>query len=126
MTDTVQNTPRNGVRYDTGPTVAVAVGDLRSAWNGGVFAGDRELADWARQQAEAGGSVQAFGVELPVDNSTPAGALAAMASYDPGRAVVVEAPDEVLALLAREPWRDDEAARHVELYPVLSADELGA
>lgn len=94
--------PGQGTRYDTGPTVALTVKDLRGGWNNGVFAGDDELVEWAREMADAEEPVVVFGMEVIAGHYTPLGALAAMASYWPGRAIVTEAPDNVLDLLARD------------------------
>lgn len=89
-----------GRRYDTGPTVAVAAGEFRCAWNGGVFAGDRPLVEWAQGVADSRVEVEVFGRRVTAGADTPLGAVAAIASWAPGRALVVAAPDEVLEALS--------------------------
>lgn len=89
-----------GTRYDTGPTVAATVADLRCAWNAGIFAGDAELVRWAEQMADSEVEATVFGFRLQANAHTPLGALVAMASYSPGRVVVTEAPEHVLDLIA--------------------------
>lgn len=97
-----------GIRYATGPTIAVGVADLRGAWNGGVFAGDPVLVQWARDMADANVTVEVFDTVLTAGDDTPLGALAALASYAPGRTIITQAPDDVLAALVRFGNADDE------------------
>lgn len=102
---------KHGKRYDTGPSLGVVVGDHRGGWNNGVFAGDPVLVQWAEEAAACSATVKAFGLDLTADSTTPMGALAAFASYEPGRCVVHEAPEEVLEALPRETkMAEDETA----------------
>lgn len=87
-----------GNRYDTGPTIAVGAGELRAGWNDGLFVGDNELTDWARGMIASRTPVHVFAQVIECDN-TPLGALAALASYAPGRVIVTAAPDDVVAII---------------------------
>lgn len=117
-----KNESSTGNRYDTGPTVALVVGDCRGAWNNGVFTGDSKLLRWVdlittRPEPLKSGldepqrhiEVELFGSMFPLDRTTPLGAFAVMASYDPNRMLIIEAPDEVVdaVMLARGDLFDD-------------------
>ena len=98
----MKDTSKHGNRYDTGPTLSVAVGDCRGGWNNGHFTGDRPLVKQARLAADLRIQVLDHGVALTADANTPLGAYAALASYSPGRVLVYgDAPEDVEAHLGR-------------------------
>lgn len=88
-----------GRRYDTGATLAVSVGGLTAGWNDGVFAGDPTLVNWAKTQSVLATPVRLFDVDLVCGDDTPAGALAALGSWRPGRIVVHKAPAEITDMI---------------------------
>lgn len=88
------------VRYDTGPTIAVAVADYTAAWNDGHFVGDKPLVEFAENMADGAVELPIFGQVITASYTDPLGALAAMAGYWPGRVVVTQAPPEVYEAIA--------------------------
>lgn len=96
-------TPNTGVRYDTGPTIAVAVKDKTAAWNDGHFVGDQDVVKFAEHMASGAVEVEVFNQTITASYTDPLGALAAMAAYWPGRVIVTEAPEEVLEAIQMEP-----------------------
>ena len=79
---------KHGKRYDTGPSLSVAVGDCRGGWNGGHFSGDPALVEHAKLAAEVNAEVVVYGATLTADADTALGAYAALASYSPGRVII--------------------------------------
>lgn len=92
-----------GIRYDTGPTIAVAVDDMTASWNDGHFVGDKELVFFAEQMAAGEIAIRVFNQIITASYTDPLGALAAMAGFSPGRAVVTEAPEAIYEAIAAEP-----------------------
>lgn len=97
-------TPNTGVRYDTGPTIAVAVKDKTASWNDGHFFGDPEVVKFAEHMAAGAIPIEVFNQTITASYDNPLGALAAMAGYWPGRVIVTEAPDEVIEAIQIEPY----------------------
>ena len=85
----------NSIRYDTGPTLTVHVADYTCSWNGGIFAGDPELVNWANTLADTPTTVTAFDTTGTTGRDTPLAALLAIASYWPGRAIITQLPNEL-------------------------------
>lgn len=92
-----------GVRYDTGPTIAIAVKDKTAAWNDGHFVGDQEVVKFAEHMAAGEVDMHVFNQVITASYTDPLGALAAMAGYWPGRVVITEAPEEILEAIQIEP-----------------------
>lgn len=90
----------SGNRYNTGPSVAVISGDLKGAWNDGVFVGDAELVEFAQIASQTSVEIKLFNTALNCGSDTPEGALASLAARNPGRTVVIEAPDDLLKRLS--------------------------
>jgi hypothetical protein len=88
------------LKYDTGPVVSISVEGRGAAWCNGIFAGDREICDMARRAARMGLTYYFRRCEVTADATTPLGALAAMASWSPGRTEIDQGPDDVLQFLA--------------------------
>lgn len=87
---------KHGNRYDTGPSLSVAVGDCRGGWNGGHFAGDKPLVEHAKMAASVNAQITVYGATLTAGSDTPLGAYAALASYSPGRIVAYgDVPKEI-------------------------------
>lgn len=80
-----------------GPIVLVDIDGRRAMWCAGRLYGDEELVREARLAAVASSAVPLHPFAPPVIASleSPLGAAAALASYMPGRARIVEAPGEV-------------------------------
>jgi hypothetical protein len=97
-------TPNTGVRYDTGPTIAVAVKDQTASWNDGHFFGDPEVVKFAEHMAAGQIPIEVFNQTITASYDDPLGALAAMAGYWPGRVIVTEAPDEIVEAIQIEPY----------------------
>lgn len=91
-----RDTSAHGNRYNNGPLVSVAVADKAGSWMAGRFHGDPELVEQAQLAADAGLEIELFGVVFTADTVTAGGALAALASYSPGRVIVTEAPDMII------------------------------
>lgn len=66
-----------------------------AAWCDGVFSGDQEIVKHARKVVDAELEVDVRGLMIPASADSAVGAFAAMFSYNPDQAVLVEAPDEV-------------------------------
>lgn len=92
-----------GIRYETGPTIAVAVADKTAAWNDGHFIGDEEIVTFAEHMAAGEIELNVFNQVITASYEDPLGALAAMAGYWPGRCIVTEAPDDVVEAIQIEP-----------------------
>ena len=84
-----------------GPVVSVNIDGVGVAWCDGVFAGDRDLVEQARYRAllQAPASLVFHGRPTPAGSETPLQAASAMVGINPGRAILMEAPDDVLAYL---------------------------
>lgn len=82
-----------------GPVVAVRIGSHAAAWCDGELAGAAWLIAEARAAADCAQPVPlgVSGPAVPADLVTPLGAAAALMSANPYRAVLVEAPADVLA-----------------------------
>lgn len=83
---------------DGGPVVAVRIRDRVAAWCDGQFSGDPDLIAEARHAATISKEV-ALSIDGPTVTAsldTPLGVVAALMSGDPHRAVIEQAPDEVL------------------------------
>lgn len=80
----------------SGPLVAVSIDGKGVAWCDGIFQGDPALVAYAERPAEISQVVRIHDTTLTADPDTPLGALAALAAYSPGRALITEAPDIVL------------------------------
>lgn len=81
--------------HQTGDVIAVSIDGLGIAWCDGIFAGDQELVENAKLNARLSRPIELFRCDLVCDASTPLGALAAMASWNPGRAVLIQSTDEI-------------------------------
>lgn len=88
------------LKYDTGPVVSISIDGRSAAWCNRIFAGDREICDMARKAARVGLTYRFRRCEVTANDSTALGAMAALASWSPGRVVIVQAPDEVHEYLA--------------------------
>lgn len=98
---------KHGNRYDTGPSLSVAVGDCRGGWNGGHFAGDKALKEHAELAASVNAEVVVYGATLTAGNDTPLGAYAALASYSPGRIIAYgDVPDEIVEHMSKHAGDD--------------------
>lgn len=95
-----------GIRYDNGPVIAVSVAGRKAAWCDGVWAGDSEVTSLAQTAAESGVVVQLFGTHIQASNDSHIGILAALAAWSPGRCIVEEAPNELLAFFD-DGWESD-------------------
>jgi hypothetical protein len=87
-------------KYDLGPTIAVETDGLVGAWCDGHFRGDPELLNEARFNIKLGYQYQLFGTWVTCGDDNPLGIAAALCSYKPGRARLLEAPEDVIAVLS--------------------------
>lgn len=83
----------------SGPVVAVSIDAKGAAWCDGIFQGDDELVTYARRAANTHMPVRLRIQTLVADDETPEGAFAALAAYQPGRAVLTEGPADLYGLL---------------------------
>lgn len=76
--------------------------DGRTAWctEDGIFGGDPEMAQAAGRAAAAEVVVEVFGHDIETSLDDPIGRAGALFAANPGRTVIVDAPDEVLDFLA--------------------------
>ena len=81
--------------HQTGDVIAVSINGLGIAWCDGIFAGDQELVANAKLNAKLGRPIELFRCDIVCDAITPLGALAAMASWNPGRTVIVQSTDAI-------------------------------
>lgn len=82
---------------------AVSIDGRGIAWGGNAFTGDPELVEYATRAARLGMRVR-FGAAIITASATDeAGAVAAMAAFRPGRALVTTCSPEVAALIEGEP-----------------------
>lgn len=88
------------LKHPTGPVVSISVDGRGAAWCNGIFTGDPEISDMARRAARMRLTYHYKRCRVTADGETPLGALAAMASWNPGRTDVVQAPDDVHEFLA--------------------------
>lgn len=86
-------------KHRTGDTLSVNVAGVAMGWNGGVFSGPKASVERAQLAADIGEIVNLYGATIAANNTSALGALAAMAAASPGRTVVVDAPDDVIAVL---------------------------
>lgn len=83
------------LKHDTGPVCVVEIDERRVAWCNSEFYGDEELAKYARRSALFREKIELHRCFLTAGFLTPLEAVAAMSSYCPERAIIVEAPAEV-------------------------------
>lgn len=88
-----------------GPVVLVRVDDRTAGWCDGIFSGDRDMLAAAHRAIRLGDTAPLNGwdAEVPAAQDTALGAAAALITYNPGRAVVMRAPQNVLAVIAGNP-----------------------
>ncbi|HEX9229321.1 MAG TPA: hypothetical protein VF885_22205 [Arthrobacter sp.] len=86
-------------KYDLGPVIAVENDGLAAAWCNSHYRGDPEIIDEARFNIKIGYEYRLFGAWVKCGNDTPLGIAAALCSYRPGRALLRQAPAEVLDAL---------------------------
>jgi len=79
----------------SGDLVSVSYDGRGAAWCDGQFRGDPEILEFAKRAAFIKMDIPVFGQLIAADDETPLGAAAALVGIDPGRALLVEAPDEV-------------------------------
>lgn len=84
----------------SGPLIAVSFDGVGAAWCAGRFFGDPTIVMNAEVSAEARETVIVYGAELTAGRDTPTAALAALASWDPGRVYLTTIPDDVWALIS--------------------------
>lgn len=79
----------------TDELVAISIEGKGAAWCDGIYTGDPEIVAHAKRAED-------IGVEVPIGLNTylahphdALGALAAIMSYKPGRAFIVQAPEDV-------------------------------
>lgn len=92
-------------KHDVGPTISVETDGKVAAWCDGHFRGDQEILNEARFNIKLGYQFQLFGAWVTCGGDTPLGVAAALCSYKPGRARLLEAPAEVLAILAFDDYQ---------------------
>jgi len=83
----------------SGHVVAVSIDGRGAAWCDGVFQGDPDIVKEANASILFETHVEFRGMSLRAHGLDALGALGALASYAPGRAIVVEAPPRVRAIL---------------------------
>ena len=84
-----------------GPVVAAKIDGKAIAWCDGAFAGDAGLVADAKMFARLGVQVPLAwgGQPVAASSDTPLGAAAAITAVNPGRTVIVAAPEEISELL---------------------------
>lgn len=88
------------LKHDTGPIVSISVDGRGAAWCNRIFTGDKQICAMARKAARMGLTYYFRRCQVMADDSSTLGALAAMASWKPGRTVIVQAPYDVHVHLA--------------------------
>jgi len=83
----------------SGHVVSVSVDGRGAAWCDGVFQGDPDIVKEARASVLFETHVEYRGINIRAHAIDALGALGALASYAPGRTIVVEAPPRVRAAL---------------------------
>lgn len=83
------------LKHDTGPVVAVEIDGRTAAWCDGVFAGDLDMVREAEQAASEHRTFSLFRCDVIADAKTPFGAVVALSALNPGRAFVIECPQDV-------------------------------
>lgn len=86
-------------KYDLGPTLSVETDGLAAAWCDGHWRGDEEISKEARFNVEIGYEYRLFGTWVKCSEDTPLGVAAALCSYLPGRALLQQAPQDVIDTL---------------------------
>lgn len=84
----------------SGPVVVVNVDGAIATWVDGEFAGDSRLLGAANLAALGQYEVEIAGRRYRANSYDPLGAVAALHAFKPWRTRIVEAPSEVLELLA--------------------------
>lgn len=87
-------------KHKTGPLVSISVDGLGGSWCYGIFAGDPRIQDMARLAVKMKLTYYFRNCLVTADDTTPLGALAALAAWSPGRTDIKKAPDSVFAHLA--------------------------
>lgn len=82
-----------------GPLIGVKFDDRWVGWCDGFWSGDKELVAHARRAAINGAWHYVLGALCQADDETLQGRLVALHAYDDGRAVITDAPVEVLEQL---------------------------
>lgn len=86
-------------KYDLPSVISVENDGLAAAWCDGHFRGDPEILKEARFNIELGYEYRIFNAWVKCSDSSPVGIAAALCSYRPGRALIVQAPEEVSAIV---------------------------
>lgn len=94
----------------SGPVVAVAVDGRGAAWCDGIFTGDPEIVQAARDAAMFHTEIDVHGLLIPAHNEDALGATAALFALSPGRTILTEATTPVRDLLGTLDDDDDPAA----------------
>lgn len=91
----------------SGPLISVSYDGRGAAWCDGHFRGDKELVEFAKRAASIKMEIPVSGQFILANDETPLGAAAALVALDPGRALLVEAPDDVRQTFAAGMSWDD-------------------
>ena len=92
----------------SGDIVSVNINGRGIAWCDGVFSGDAEIVAHARNSAETGERVYINGDFVVAGFDDAESAFAAIYSYNPDQAIVIEAPESTLSLASGAFYTDYE------------------
>lgn len=91
----------------SGELISVSVDGRGAAWCEGVFTGDSEVVEMARNASTFNTDIDVMGIPIQADFESATGALAALYAYSPGRTILIQAPDDLFDILDHQASLDE-------------------
>ncbi|BDZ52617.1 hypothetical protein GCM10025867_48580 (plasmid) [Frondihabitans sucicola] len=91
----------------SGELISVSIDGRGAAWCDGIFSGDEEIVEMARNASIFSLEVDVMGIPIQADSDSTTGALAALYAYSPGRTILIQAPDDIFDILDHQASLDE-------------------